>query len=124
MLLEERLATLNTPRLRNGLLARMLFIPMDLLYVLKPGWSDRLNAEFEDHAEHETMEYVAAHPEHETEPYECVFCKEYGEFQSVAHLLRRIAVDEREHKGESLRRLPAPRFGISSSDDRNQLEAT
>jgi ubiquinol oxidase len=31
--------------------------------VIRPDWSYRLNADFEDHAEHEYMAYVAEHPE-------------------------------------------------------------
>src|SRR6266436_1087517 len=37
-----------------------------LLYVIRPTWSYRLNADFEDHAEHEYMEFVAEHPGWET----------------------------------------------------------
>jgi hypothetical protein len=40
-----------------------------LLYVIRPAWSYRLDADFEDHAEHECMAIVAEHPEWETEPF-------------------------------------------------------
>src|SRR6266851_2923452 len=39
-----------------------------LLFVIRPEWSYRLNADFEDHAEHEYMLYVAEHPELEAQP--------------------------------------------------------
>jgi len=39
-----------------------------LLFLVAPEWSLRLNADFEDHAEHEYMAYVAAHTELETQP--------------------------------------------------------
>jgi hypothetical protein len=81
-----------------------------LLYVLNPGWSYRLNAHFEDHAEHEYMEYVAEHPELEGEPFESTFEADYGSYRSQADLFRRIGLDEREHKEESLARMERPRF--------------
>jgi ubiquinol oxidase len=40
-----------------------------ILYALWPSASYRLNAAFEDHAEHEYMLFVADHPELEHEPY-------------------------------------------------------
>ena len=94
------------------LLALVYYHVSWLLYVVRPAWSYRLNAEFEDHAEHEYMKFVAAHPELDREPYVGSFAEEYGAFDSVAELLRRIAVDEREHKEESLQRLSSPRFGL------------
>lgn len=81
-----------------------------LLYVLRPGRSYRMNAEFEDHAEHEYMEYVREHPELETEAWESVFAEDYGPCESLANLFRQIGYDERIHKQESLARLDAPRF--------------
>lgn len=80
------------------------------LYVLKPGWSYALNADFEDHAEHEYMEFVRGNPELEREPFESEFKQDYGNFNSVADLFRRIGLDERIHKEESLYRIQNPRF--------------
>ena len=40
-----------------------------LLFVLRPDWSYRLNADFEDHAEHEYMHLVTEHPEWETDSF-------------------------------------------------------
>lgn len=51
-----------------------------LLYVIKPEWSYRMNADFEAHAEREYMLFVQEHPELEQEPFESVFKKDYGEF--------------------------------------------
>lgn len=51
-----------------------------LLMVLKPAWSYRLNADFEDHAEHEYMTMVAEHPEWENTPFESEFADDYGHF--------------------------------------------
>jgi len=81
-----------------------------LLYVVSPSWGYRLNAEFEDHAEHEYMEFVRDHPELEQESWVSVLSADYGVFKSLADLFRQIGYDERMHKEESLARLQAPRF--------------
>jgi ubiquinol oxidase len=81
-----------------------------LLYVIRPAWSYRLNADFEDHAEHEYMEFVAEHPGWETEPFESAFSGDYGRFESLADLFRQIGHDERVHKQESLAQAAASRF--------------
>lgn len=81
-----------------------------LLYVIRPGLSYHLNACFEDHAEHEYMEFVRENPALEELPFESVFEKEYGCFATQADLFRRIGLDEREHKEESLTRIDKPRF--------------
>ncbi|HEV8673191.1 MAG TPA: alternative oxidase [Methylomirabilota bacterium] len=81
-----------------------------LLYVIRPGHSYRLNAEFEDHAEHEYMEFIRELPELASEPWESVFAEDYGQFATLADLFRQIGFDEHVHKEESLARLDAPRF--------------
>lgn len=82
-----------------------------VLYALKPRWSYALNAQFEDHAEHEYMGYVADHPELDDEPWVTHFRADYGDHATVADVLRAIGVDERHHKDESLERIAAARFG-------------
>lgn len=82
-----------------------------LLYVIRPAWSYRLNADFEDHAEHEYARLVAEHPEWETVPYEGQFTDEFGSYQSQADLFRQICHDERLHKEESELRIADPRPG-------------
>jgi hypothetical protein len=72
-----------------------------LLYAINPTWSHRLNADFEDHAEHTYAEYVEDHPELETTPWRTVHCRDYGTFSSQADLFRQICLDERSHKEES-----------------------
>jgi hypothetical protein len=72
-----------------------------LLYALRPTWSHRLNADFEDHAEHEYALLVAEHPEWESTPYFSVVAEEYGTFECLADLFRQIGHDERLHKQES-----------------------
>ncbi|MBW0099976.1 hypothetical protein I4I73_28755 [Pseudonocardia sp. KRD-184] len=76
-----------------------------LLHVLAPRWAYRLNADFEDHAEHTYAEFVAEHPELEAVPHRSAFAARYGAHGSVADLLRQISHDERMHKLESERYL-------------------
>jgi ubiquinol oxidase len=81
-----------------------------LMYVIRPAWSYQLNADFEDHAEHEYMTLVTEHPEWETEPFTSAFEADYGSFDSLADLFRQIGHDERVHKQESLARIRQPKF--------------
>lgn len=97
-------------RLVPQLLALVYYHVSWVLYVVAPSLSYALNADFEDHAEHEYMEFVAEHPELEEVPWKSELARDYGEYATVADLLRRIGLDERVHKEESLARLEAPRF--------------
>ncbi len=81
-----------------------------LLYVIRPSLSYRLNADFEDHAEHEYMTMVTEHPDWETRPFHSQFASEYGHYESLADLFRQIGYDERMHKLESESRMKEPRF--------------
>jgi ubiquinol oxidase len=81
-----------------------------ILYVIDPRLSYALNADFEDHAEHEYMEFVRENPALETASFASDFEADYGKFASEADLFRRIALDERHHKLESLARIESPRF--------------
>lgn len=80
------------------------------LYVMKPSWSYGLNADFEDHAEHEYMEFVQENKKFESEPFNSDFKNDYGDFKVVADLFRKIGLDERMHKEESLKRMSHSRF--------------
>src|SRR5688572_18387795 len=86
-----------------------------LLYVIQPRRSYELNAHFEDHAEHEYMEFVRENPRLETTLFRSVFEKDYGTFSSRADLFRQIGLDERQHKQESLSRMARPRFSAPQS---------
>ncbi len=81
-----------------------------LMFVIAPRLSYRLNADFEDHAEHEYMQWVAEHPGWETQPFDSEFDDEYGVFESLADVFRQIGHDERVHKLESIEAIQAPRF--------------
>lgn len=81
-----------------------------LLYVMKPAWSYDLNADFEDHAEHEYMEFVRDNSSFENESFDSDFKEDYGDFKNLTDLFRRIRLDERVHKEESLARIEKARF--------------
>ncbi|MDZ7680105.1 MAG: alternative oxidase [Acidimicrobiales bacterium] len=81
------------------------------MYALRPTWSYRLNADFEDHAEHEYALLVQERPEWEDTPYEGEFAADFGAFDSLADLFRQIGYDERLHRLESEHNIANPRFG-------------
>jgi hypothetical protein len=116
LILEEILSNRRVPQ--NFILYRvfpqiMAFVYYHiswLLYVIQPRWSYELNAHFEDHAEHEYMLYVQENPGLENETFQSDFANDYGHFTNLADLFRNIALDERHHKLESVRRMNAPRF--------------
>jgi ubiquinol oxidase len=97
-------------RLAPWLVAFFFYHVSWLLFVIRPDWSYRLNADFEDHAEHEYMAYVAEHPELETQPDPGSYAAQYGQYGSLADLLRQIGHDERTHKQGSLTNMRTPRL--------------
>lgn len=69
----------------------------------------RLNAMFEDHAEHTFMQFVEDNPQMENETPQGAAIQDgrgpdQGRYASWADVFRRIALDERDHMNESLRR--------------------
>lgn len=97
-------------RLAPQVIAFLYYHVSWLLYVVKPEWSYRLNADFEAHAEREYMLFVQEHPELEQEPFESCFKKDYGDFPTMADVIRQIGCDERHHKEESLAKMGVARF--------------
>lgn len=95
------------------LLALLYYHVSWLLYVIAPSLSYALNADFEDHAEHEYMSFVAEHHELDDRPWDSEFARDFGAFACEADLLRQIAVDERHHKEESLAHLGHERFSLA-----------
>ena len=81
-----------------------------VLFIVRPKWSYRLNADFEDHAEHEYARFVEENVWLGQRPYDGVFADDYGRFATLADLFRQIGHDERVHKLESLQRMGQPRF--------------
>lgn len=116
LILEELTAgDARTPWIRSRIVPQLLaFAYYQLswfLYVLRPKWSYRLNADFEDHAEHEYALLVQEHPEWEDVAYDGTFTDDYGAYDSLADLFRQIGYDERLHRLESEANMKAPRFG-------------
>ena len=60
------------------------------------------NAEFEDHAEHVYANFVEDHPEWEDQPVENDTVREYCDCSNWADVFRRIGLDERDHRNNSL----------------------
>ena len=107
LIIDELLVSRGAPgRFRYRILPRLLAGPWHaftwLLHLIGPAWSYRLNANFEDHAEHEYMHFVASHPELDHERAVCDAAQDYGRFDTLGDLLRQIGHDERVHKLESL----------------------
>jgi ubiquinol oxidase len=98
-------------RLLPQIIAFTYYIVSWLMYLIRPAWSYALNADFEDHAEHEYMGFVAEHPELEFETCSCSVSDDYGCAESFADVLRQIGIDERHHKEESLTELAELRTG-------------
>ena len=116
LILEELCAT--RPR-RYGLFRTMVFPQVLafayyqlswLLYAARPDWSYRLNADFEDHAQHEYALLVYEQQWLEGLPYHGEFAGNYAAFDTLADLFRQISVDERIHKEESEAQFRKPRF--------------
>jgi ubiquinol oxidase len=82
-----------------------------MLFVVRPAWSYRLNADFEDHAEHEYALLVHEHPEWERTPFDSAFSNDFGTYGSLAELFRQIGFDERLHKEQSVAQMGGGRFG-------------
>ncbi len=96
--------TLEAPRRRYGIAARILFRSLDMVYG-KPLTLSKFkvleliarNADFEDHAEHEYMNMVAENSDWDSTPFESSFADDFGHFASLADVFRQIG-------HESLRR--------------------
>jgi hypothetical protein len=73
-----------------------------LIFFIQPRWSFYMNAAFESHAEHEYMKMAAEHPEWDEEEIDSVFFKYYPKQKTLADLVRRIGLDERDHMNHSL----------------------
>jgi hypothetical protein len=115
LILEELTATgPRQPWIRSRLLPQILAFAYYqlswLMFAARPAWSYRLNADFEDHAEHEYAHLVDEHPEWETTPYDGTFSADFGTYDSLADVFRQIGYDERLHKVESEVHMRHPRF--------------
>ena len=96
--------------IRQGWIRRA-FLPMamgltyffltELIYRIVPTVSFSMNARFESHAEHEYMKLAGKDLAWETKKPETEYFAYYPEQPTIADLLRRIALDERDHMNES-----------------------
>ncbi len=62
----------------------------------------KLNADFEDHAEHEYMKFAKEHPELDNQPVDASLVSNYGDLKTWGDVVRRMGLDERKHMNESL----------------------
>ena len=117
MLIEDIMRQKNMPQgwLRASLMPRLLafgyYYFTRALYRVRPQWSFAMNAAFESHAEHEYMKMAKENPAWDDEPVDSAYFAYYPRQKSLADLLRRIALDERDHKNaalEELERLGSP----------------
>ena len=84
------------------IMAAVYFCLSHLIFFFSPATSFYMNAAFESHAEHEYMKFAKTHPEWDNEPVESKYFELYPRQKSLADLLRRIALDERDHMFHSL----------------------
>jgi hypothetical protein len=114
LILEELTADDRQPFLRHRVVPQVLALAYYqlswVMYVVRPAWSYRLNADFEDHAEHEYAALVEEHPEWEAQVFDSRFGDDFGRHDSKADLFRQIGYDERLHKRESEARMAQARF--------------
>lgn len=92
--------------IRHLLIARILafgyYYFTRILYRLSPTFSFKMNAAFESHAEHEYMQMAIENPQWNDEPVDSTYFKTYPFQKSLNDLIRRIALDERDHMVHSL----------------------
>lgn len=94
----------------NPILYRYLPLLMALVYYhltrimffVYPHSSFYMNAAFESHAEHQYMLMAKEHPEWDEEPIESKYFDVYPPQKTLADLIRRIGLDERDHMNHSL----------------------
>jgi len=107
LLLHEKIMVerLKQPWFLNPLVVRLMVFSYRLFAWALAKFSLRrsicFNAEFEDHAERSYAEFVREHPEWEEQAVISPLARAYGEFANWADLLRRVSLDERDHRNRS-----------------------
>ncbi|MDX1920227.1 MAG: alternative oxidase [Candidatus Caenarcaniphilales bacterium] len=85
------------------IIAFTYFYIISIVHFIKPEWSYKLNADFENHAEHSYKEFVQENPQFKEQSFTSEYLKYYGQnFSNLAELLLQFAEDERHHKENSL----------------------
>ncbi|MCK5073743.1 MAG: hypothetical protein KAQ98_09985 [Bacteriovoracaceae bacterium] len=108
LILEELIQNMNIKEnyIYHGifpqLAAFMYYIASWLIYKINPRISFTFNAWFEDHAEHEYMLFTKENPQFDQMEFDSTFKSVYGDYKTYGDVFRRIGVDERKHKKESL----------------------
>ncbi|MGI9609089.1 MAG: alternative oxidase [Acidimicrobiia bacterium] len=114
LILEELTAGRRRSAVRGQLIPQLLALAYYqvswILYVLRPKWSYRLNADFEDHAAHEYALFVQEHPEWEDQSFASRLEGDFGSYRSLADVFRQIGYDEQLHREESEAMMRSPRF--------------
>ncbi|OGV68974.1 MAG: hypothetical protein A2283_17050 [Lentisphaerae bacterium RIFOXYA12_FULL_48_11] len=85
-----------------GVMAFKYLMLTRFMFWMNPIWSFQMNAAFESHAEHEYMKLAAAHPEWDNEKVDYLNYRNYPPQKSLGDLIRRIALDERDHMYHSM----------------------
>lgn len=109
-LTRDRRRTWLRGRIIPQLLAVIYYQVSWMMFVVRPKWSYRLNADFEDHAAHEYAHLVAEHPEWDEQRFASEFEQDYGTYDSLADVFRQIGYDEVVHRRESEAMMTRPRF--------------
>ncbi|HMB01440.1 MAG TPA: alternative oxidase [Spirochaetota bacterium] len=81
---------------------RIYYLMTRIIYRLRPQWSFAMNAAFEAHAEHEYMLLAREQPQWNKEKINSRYFKYYPRQRTLGDLVKRIGLDERRHKNESL----------------------
>jgi ubiquinol oxidase len=81
-----------------------------VLYALNPRWSYGLNADFEDHAEHEYALLVQENPSFEERPYDGLFAEEYGTSSRSPICSVRSVTTSEFTRTRAFARMDEPRF--------------
>ena len=108
LLLEEVIHAKNIRQgwLHSTLLPRLMVFGYyhfsRFVYWICPRWSYAMNAAFESHAEHQYMLMAQEHPEWDEEPHDSAYYDHYPRQKTLGDLVRRLALDERDHMNHSL----------------------
>jgi len=114
LILEDLTRDAPRPWIRGRIIPQILALTYYqlswIMFVLRPKWSYRLNADFEDHAAHEYAHLVDEHPEWEKQPFESSFEGDFGKYDCLADMFRQIGYDEVVHRQESELMMTRPRY--------------
>jgi len=84
------------------ILVFLYIILTKLIYMMNASWSFAMNAAFESHAEHQYMLMAQENPDWDKEAVDSTYFEYYPHQKSLGDLVRRIALDERDHMNHSL----------------------